>query len=207
MEICNPSPSECCCRTASEKHEKKNITLNGKKMEGKEKLVSGDRIDIWFSDDTISKFQDEMKPKGKDLSFFFSSILYEDENVLVLNKPAGLLSQGDGSGSPSLNDGLLAYLKNEITPAFRPSICNRLDRNTSGIVLAGKTMAALQQLSELIRTRAVSKTYIAMVWGETEKRVPSRAGWLKMKEKIRFAVWTMKKKVPGPWKRDISKSP
>lgn len=69
MEICNPSPSECCCRTASEKHEKKNITLNGKKMEGKEKLVSGDRIDIWFSDDTISKFQEEMKPKGKDLSF------------------------------------------------------------------------------------------------------------------------------------------
>lgn len=95
---------------------------------------------------------------------------------MVLNKPAGLLSQGDGSGSPSLNDGLLAYLKDEITPAFRPSICNRLDRNTSGIVLAGKTMAALQQLSELIRTRAVSKTYIAMVWGETENRVPSKAG-------------------------------
>lgn len=156
---------------------KKNITLNGKKMEGKEKLVSGDRIDIWFSDDTISKFQDEMKTKGKDLSFFSSSILYEDENVLVLNKPAGLLSQGDGSGSPSLNDGLLAYLKNKITPAFRPSICNRLDRNTSGIVLAGKTMAALQQLSELIRTRAVSKTYTAMVWGETEKQGTFK-GWM-----------------------------
>lgn len=118
-----------------------------------------------------------MKPKGKDLSFFFSSILYEDENVLVLNKPASLLSQGDGSGSPSLNDGLLAYLKDEITPAFRPSICNRLDRNTSGIVLAGKTMAALQQLSELIRTRAVSKTYTAMVWGETEKQGTFK-GWM-----------------------------
>ncbi|WP_443789816.1 RluA family pseudouridine synthase, partial [Dialister succinatiphilus] len=76
-----------------------------------------------------------------------------------------------------LNDGLIDYLKNEITPAFRPSICNRLDRNTSGIVLAGKTMAALQQLSELIRTRAVSKTYIAMVWGETEKQGTFK-GWM-----------------------------
>lgn len=127
--------------------------------------------------------------------------------MLVLNKPAGLLSQGDGSGSLSLNDGLLGYLKNEITPAFRPSICNRLDRNTSGIVLAGKTMAALQQLSELIRTRAVSKTYTAMVWGETEKQGTFKGWMVKDERKIRFAVWTMKKKAPGPWKQDISKSP
>lgn len=157
---------------------KKNITLNGKKMEGKEKLSAGDRIDVWFSDDTISKFQREVRKAGeKSLSFFRSCIVYEDENVLVLNKPVGLLSQGDGSGSPSLNDGLLAYLRNEITPAFRPSICNRLDRNTSGIVLAGKNMAALQELSELIRSRRIEKTYIAMVWGKTEEKGTFK-GWM-----------------------------
>ena len=57
---------------------KKNITLNGKKMEGKEKLSAGDRIDVWFSDDTISKFQREVRKAGeKSLSFFRSCIVYE----------------------------------------------------------------------------------------------------------------------------------
>lgn len=166
---------------------KKNITLNGKKMEGKEKLAAGDRIDIWFSDETISKFQGETsKTEKKGMTFFPSCILYEDENVLVLNKPAGLLSQGDGSGSPSLNDGLLSYLKDEITPAFRPSICNRLDRNTSGIVLAGKNMAALQQLNELIRKREVRKTYTAVVFGKTEKQGTFK-GWM-IKDEIKNKV-------------------
>ncbi|WP_299145934.1 RluA family pseudouridine synthase [uncultured Dialister sp.] len=166
---------------------KKNITLNGKKMEGKEKLSAGDRIDVWFSDETISKFQGEIiKTEKKPLSFFPSCIVYEDENVLVLNKPAGLLSQGDGSCSPSLNDGLLSYLKDEITPAFRPSICNRLDRNTSGMVLAGKNMAALQTLNELIRTRAVEKIYSAVVFGKTEKQGTFK-GWM-VKDEIKNRV-------------------
>lgn len=139
LEVRDPSPSGGCFRPSSEKHAEEKYYTQREKMEGKEKLSAGDRIDVWFSDDTISKFQREVRKAGeKSLSFFRSCIVYEDENVLVLNKPAGLLSQGDGSGSPSLNDGLLAYLRNEITPAFRPSICNRLDRNTSGIVLAGK---------------------------------------------------------------------
>lgn len=146
---------------------KKNITLNKKKIEGREVLKAGDEVQIWFSDDTLQKFMGEEKKGRKDNMDFPSLILYEDDEILVLNKPAGLLSQGDASGAGSLNDGLLAYLHDLITPAFRPSICNRLDRNTSGIVLAGKTMNSLQKLNEMIKTRKIQKFYKALVLGET----------------------------------------
>lgn len=147
---------------------KKNITLNGKKMEGREKLSAGDRIEVWFSAETLAKFMEQDRDEvKKELPRFQSFIIYEDQDVLVLNKPAGLPSQG-GSGVPSLNDGVLAYLNDKITPVFHPSICNRLDRNTSGLVLAGKNMEALQKLNEMIRTRQVKKFYLALVWGKTE---------------------------------------
>jgi len=147
---------------------KKNITLNGKKMEGKEHLKAGDKVAIWFSDETLSKFMgnEKVEPKAEGLPHFEDFIIYEDENILALNKPAGLLSQGDSSGSLSLNDGVLSYLKDFITPAFKPSICNRLDRNTSGLLLAGKNMEALQVLNDLIRSRSVHKYYEALVLGE-----------------------------------------
>lgn len=92
---------------------KKNITLNGKKMEGKEHLRAGDTISIWFSDETLTKFIGNGPSAPEDTGIFHLSdyIVYEDENILVLNKPAGILSQGDSSGSLSLNDGVLAYLK------------------------------------------------------------------------------------------------
>ena len=94
-------------------------------------------------------------------------IVYEDENLLVLHKPAGILSQGDASGDASLNDGLLSYL-GDSSATVKPSICNRLDRNTSGLVLAGKTIFSLQALNELIKDRSLHKIYNALVLGEVE---------------------------------------
>ncbi len=151
---------------------KKNIVLNDKKIEGKEKLQAGDVLTVWFSDDTLTKFMTGTKgekPISSTAGMDFAKyILYEDENLLVLNKPAGLLSQGDGSGEASLNDGLLAYLKDQVTATVKPSICNRLDRNTSGLVLAGKTVQGLQALNELIKDHALQKTYRALVYGKLE---------------------------------------
>lgn len=147
---------------------KKNITVNGKKIEGKEKLQPGDRVEIWFSDETLARFMGQTeKPTVAEGNWkeFPQWILYEDEQMLVLNKPAGLLSQGDSSGSDSLNDGLLSYLQNEISPTVKPSICNRLDRNTSGLVLAGKTVQALQELNGWIKDHALHKEYQALVYG------------------------------------------
>lgn len=98
--------------------------------------------------------------------------VYEDPQVLILDKPAGMLSQKAVASDYSANEYILAYLldKGEITPfsmkTFRPSIVNRLDRNTSGLLIAGKTLPALQQLSTLIRSRNIEKYYLACVSGQ-----------------------------------------
>ncbi len=149
---------------------KKNITLNGRKAEGKEILQEGDTVRVWFSEETWEKFsgagKTEKETESPDFPFSFQDmILYEDENILILNKPAGLLSQRDGSGAPSLNDGVLSYLKDVMTPAFRPSVCNRLDRNTSGLVLAGKHLPALQMLNGLLKDRTLRKYYVTILFG------------------------------------------
>ena len=145
---------------------KKNIVLNGKKIEGREKIAAGDSVKVWFSDETIEKFRkkEEESPK-RDYPDFEAWVLYEDENIVILNKPAGLLSQGDTSGAPSLNEALL--VSRESGGSVKPSICHRLDRNTSGLVVAGKTVRGLQEMNALIKARALTKVYQALVYGKT----------------------------------------
>ena len=122
---------------------KKNITLNGKKASGNEKLEVNDKVQLFFSDETLEKFMGEEKEVKKGSL----EILYEDENVIFINKPAGMLSQKAKKEDVSLNEYLAGYLLDsgamtkEDFRTFHPAVCNRLDRNTSGIVAAGKTMA------------------------------------------------------------------
>lgn len=103
------------------------------------------------------------------------SVLYEDEHVLALNKPAGILTQKASPTDLSLNEWLIGYLLKD-TPAledeldtFRPSVCNRLDRNTSGIVLCGKSLAGLQYLSRCIKERTIGKFYHTICVGRLEQ--------------------------------------
>lgn len=145
---------------------KKNIVLNGKKIEGREKIAEGDSVKVWFSDETIEKFRGKKEEAPKrDYPDFEAWVLYEDENIVILNKPAGLLSQGDTSGAPSLNEALLAA--RESGGSVKPSICHRLDRNTSGLVVAGKTVRGLQEMNALIKARSLTKVYQALVYGKT----------------------------------------
>lgn len=145
---------------------KKNIVLNGKKIEGREKIAAGDSVKVWFSDETIEKFRQKKEEAPKrDYPDFEAWVLYEDENIVILNKPAGLLSQGDTSGAPSLNEALLAA--RESGGSVKPSICHRLDRNTSGLVVAGKTVRGLQEMNALIKARSLTKVYQALVYGKT----------------------------------------
>lgn len=145
---------------------KKNIVLNGKKIEGREKIAAGDSVKVWFSDETIEKFRKKKEESPKrDYPDFEAWVLYEDENIVILNKPAGLLSQGDTSGAPSLNEALLAA--RESGGSVKPSICHRLDRNTSGLVVAGKTVRGLQEMNALIKARSLTKVYQALVYGKT----------------------------------------
>lgn len=146
---------------------KKNIKLNGSRAEGKEILTRGDRVTLYLSDETIEKF------RGEAVQFIYPQtdldILYEDENVVLLDKPAGMLSQKAKKEDISLVEYFLGYLqaKGAWQPGgtFIPGICNRLDRNTSGIVMAGKSLAGSQKMSELLKERTVDKYYLTIVEG------------------------------------------
>ena len=149
---------------------KKNITLNGKKADGSEKIQPEDKIRLFLADETLTKFMGgETEAHTCHLD-----IIYEDDNVLFINKPAGMLSQKADKEDISLVEYLTGYLlqKGDVTQedlqTFHPAVCNRLDRNTSGMVAAGKTMAGLQTLSAMFKDRSLHKYYLAVVAGKVE---------------------------------------
>jgi 23S rRNA pseudouridine955/2504/2580 synthase len=168
---------------------KKNIKLNGKKADGKEKLSPGDLVQIYLAEDTIEKFMQNKTEKRKAVGTEHIHVIYEDDQILLLNKPAGVLSQKAQPKDISINEEMLAYLMNkgEITAEslkiFKPAVCNRLDRNTSGILIAGKTLPAVQELSRMIREREIGKFYKCIVAGRLEKEEKINA-YLRKDEKI-----------------------
>ena len=153
---------------------KKNITLNGHKADGSEKLNAGDRVCFFLSEETIDKFRGTASPVStvRKEELLSIPVLYEDSQVLLADKPAGLLTQKAQAQDYSLNEWLTDYLladgklKEEDLSTFRPSVCNRLDRNTSGLVICGKTLAGSQKMSELIRDRNLHKFYRLFVAGK-----------------------------------------
>lgn len=150
---------------------KKNITCNGKKCGGNERLCEGDVIRLFLAEETIEKFRKQaaQAPAYPNMEL---SVIYEDDQVLLLHKPAGILSQCSGGNEPSMVEYLTAYLLRngsvtaETLRSVQPSVCNRLDRNTSGLITAGKTLTALRALSELFRERTVGKYYLCLVKGQ-----------------------------------------
>ena len=151
---------------------KKNIVLNGKKAIGNEKLKEGDHIKLFLSDETIEKFSKvSVRRTSKKLD-----LIYEDENILLINKPVGMLSQKADAKDESLVEHVITYLleSNQITEEklrkFKPSICNRLDRNTSGLVVAGKSLIGLQKMGELFKQRSLRKFYRCLVLGEVQEK-------------------------------------
>lgn len=172
---------------------KKNITLDDKRADGKERLKTGSSIKMWFSDESFEKLtkktclalSGKIKNKVNKVSDVFKSyIIYEDENTVIVNKPAGLLSQKSQINDISVNDMLLEYLKfdENALHTFKPSICNRLDRNTSGLLVCGKSLEGLRVNNELIKTRAVKKYYLAIVNGRVNEKC-AISGWLYKDEK------------------------
>lgn len=185
---------------------KKNIVLNGKKSDGTEKLVEQDKVSIFLSDETFEKFSgitlrktnnhenefanpNRKKTQNDILSLkHMPEIIYEDEDILLLNKPVGMLSQKAQPSDISANEYVLAYLleSNQITAeellTFKPSICNRLDRNTSGILIAGKSLKGLQQMSLALKERTMEKYYHCIVKGTIAEEYVLE-GYLKKDEK------------------------
>ena len=166
---------------------KKNIKLNGQKASGRELLQEGDVIQLFFAEETLKKFMGETENTVQAKPLPEEWILYQDSRLLAINKPAGLLSQPSASGEDSLVEKLRAYLLTEggMTQEdfrnYRPGVVNRLDRNTSGLVLAAKSLDAAQALSRLIQERNVEKYYLAAVCGRMREGRMVHA-WLKKDE-------------------------
>lgn len=162
---------------------KKNIKLNDKKATGSEMLQTGDKVTVYFSDETFEKFRGETKKVIYPVIDL--DIVYEDEDVLIVNKPAGMLSQKAKPQDVTLVEYILGYLqkKGKWSPkdSLKPGICNRLDRNTSGLVIAGKSLRGLQKMSELLKDRTMDKYYLTIVEGVMKEHSVVR-GYLKKDE-------------------------
>ena len=145
---------------------KGDVKVNGKKVKEKYSLIEGDEVEIR-----------EITTQDKKVKFARIDnnlqILYEDEDILLVEKWPGVLVHSDKkNGEPTLTDYMLSYLfdkgdyrpENEIS--FIPASCNRLDRNTSGIVLFGKSYEGLKEMNEMMRERKIKKYYQALVKGK-----------------------------------------
>ncbi|MCL2864339.1 MAG: RluA family pseudouridine synthase [Lachnospiraceae bacterium] len=151
---------------------KKNIVLNGKKAAGNELLRTGDVIQLFLSDETIQRFS----YAGIRVIDYDLDIVFENEEILILNKAVGILSQKAKEGDVSLVEQVLSYLvetkavDTRSLAGFRPSICNRLDRNTSGLITVGKTLAGAQAFSKMFQERSIQKYYLCIVVGTVAKK-------------------------------------
>lgn len=170
---------------------KKNIVLNGKKASGNEKLVAGDSVKLFLSDETIQKFSKEITVCKSNAKL---DILYEDDDILLVNKPAGMLSQKAEAKDISLVEHLISYLlesgqlTRENLKSFKPSICNRLDRNTSGLVVCGKSLKGLQTMGQLFKERTLKKYYRCIVAGNVTEKQYVKGYLIKDEKKNQVAV-------------------
>lgn len=160
----------------------KRIKVNGKKSENSAKLNEGDIIELYINDELLEKlpFEENFKNAPSNLD-----IIYEDSNILLVNKKPGLIVHPDKDfQTDCLINRIKNYLfkKNEYDPAkensFAPSLVNRIDRNTSGIVIAAKNAQALNILNQKMKSREISKSYICIVSGIMDKKSDTLKGYL-----------------------------
>lgn len=160
---------------------RKDVKVNGKRQDNKYVLQPGDEVTLYLSDDILSTLT---APKGgndrKKTKKTFT-VIYEDENILIADKPFGLLTHGDQQEKRNhlanqVKDYLIA--KGEYNPRteriFAPASVNRLDRNTTGLVLFGKNSQSLRALNQWIRENRVSKYYWTIVFGHLNEKLELR---------------------------------
>lgn len=165
---------------------KKNIKVNKKRCTHDQRLKKGDLLELYLNDDLLrekQKYYDFMKASDK------LDIIYEDENVLLIDKKPGVLCHPDGR---DYTDNIIArvrrYLheKGEWSPEsspFSPSLANRLDRNTGGIIIAAVNMQSLRVLNENIKTRRIKKYYLTVVHGKMPAESETLKAYLTKNEK------------------------
>ena len=170
---------------------KNYFEINNKKSNGNDTLYDGDIVSIFLSEDTYDKFYENVKNKQSDrqikVANYTDRIVYEDENVIIFNKPVGILSQGDKSGDESVNTILNKYLLTK-NSTFKPSVVNRLDRNTEGLIIFAKTYVAAKEISKMIKDDNIEKRYKATVNGVLAKDSGELVNLFKKNEKDNKAI-------------------
>lgn len=152
---------------------KKNIKLNNNKAKPETTIFEGDTIQLYLADETIEKFREEIKIEKSNLDL---DIIYQDKNIILINKPVGILSHSaKKESSNNIVDSMVYYLyeKGEYNPkvekTFTPAVCNRLDRNTSGIIIGAKNYPTLKVANDLIKKKKISRYYKTIVKGGIKK--------------------------------------
>lgn len=180
---------------------KKRVKVNGKRGAEGDKLKPGDVLELYINDE----FFDAL-PDGKVFQKIHTprvDVVYEDSNLLLVNKPQGMVVHADREGhADTLIDHIQAYLyqKGEYDPdgafTFAPALCNRIDRNTQGFVIAAKNAESLRLLSEIIKTRQVHKYYQCVVHGHMPQPAGTLHGWL-VKDAVANRVAVSDGELPG----------
>ena len=176
---------------------KKSIKCNGKRMEISQKLCEGDVIQMYINDEFFAKAEDSKSFLAAPAKL---DVIYEDENILLADKPVGLVVHEDESGTPdTLINRLLHYLyeKGEYDPekeqSFTPALCNRIDRNTQGIVICAKTAEALRVMNQKIKDRELHKQYLCVTVGIPQKKQARLTAYHSRDEKTKTVkVWEKK---------------
>ena len=179
----------------------KKIKVNRKRTEQKYMLCEGDEIQLFIKEEFFDSPEKDMGALATIIPKL--NVLYEDENIMLLNKRPGVLVHEDSeAGENTLIMHVKAYLcqKGEYDPneeqSFAPALCNRIDRNTGGIVIAAKNAEALRVMNEKIKNDELTKTYLCMVHGVPERRRAELRGFLR-KDSKNNTVEVRDKAFPG----------
>lgn len=163
----------------------KNIKRNGKKTAHNERLEEGDILTFYISDEFFERDKKDKEPDyGKpSLTLSAEEIVYEDENILIIDKPQGeTVHPALPDESPAKQEGICLidricgylYKSGEYKPqqenSFAPALCNRLDRNTGGLIIAAKNAQALRIMNLKIKERSIKKTYLCLVYGIPKRK-------------------------------------
>ena len=177
---------------------KKDIKVNGVRASADYRVCENDVVTVYIKDELL----EEKKPSEDDFLTADSTlnIIYEDENILLVDKPAGMVVHEDNENSrDTLINRIKSYLyrKGEYRPeeefSFAPSLCNRIDRNTGGIVIAAKNAESLRILNQKVRDRELTKLYICAVHGIPEPREATETAYLFKNEQENRVVISEKK--------------
>ena len=172
---------------------KKDVKVNGHWQDKKYVISESEEVSIYITDSQLEEFKRQVE--NKQLEDISSWIIYEDENILLINKPRGVLVQKNAEDSNALDEMVISYLinKGEYDPnknlGYKPAPAHRLDRNTAGIVVFGKNIATLRYLADALNDKnVIQKKYLILVKGEIDKDGEINAPLLKNSKTQRVTV-------------------